>query len=194
MKKLLRGPWLILFAGLLVGAALGLIVFFGMPSASLAVPAAGQPSPSVSGPAPAPFAGSPAPDFTLDALDGGRVSLSGLRGQPVLINFWFTTCGPCRIEMPAIQSRYERYRDQGLRVLAVNFDEPKSDVADFAEEFGLTFDVLLDPGAKVQDLYRVRGYPTSFFVDRDGVIQVLHIGLMSDDQIDENLAKIGIGG
>ena len=141
----------------------------------------------------APVKGALAPDFTLVNLEGENVSLSDFHGQPVLINLWATWCGPCRIEMPAIQSRFERYQDDGFVVLAVNFDEPRGDVQAFGDEFGLTFQMLLDPGAAVQKLYRTRSYPSSFFVDREGVIQVQHIGVMTEGNLDGNLAQIGLG-
>ena len=141
----------------------------------------------------APVGGALAPDFTLINLEGENVSLSDFKGQPVLINLWATWCGPCRIEMPTIQSRFEEYRDEGFIVLAVNFDEQRADVQSFRDEFGLTFQMLLDPGAKVQKMYRTRSYPTSFFVDRKGVIQVQHIGVMTEGNLDDNLAQIGLG-
>jgi peroxiredoxin len=141
----------------------------------------------------APVVGALAPDFTLANLEGENISLSDFNGQPVLINLWATWCGPCRIEMPTIQSRFEEYRDEGFIVLAVNFDEHQSDVQAFGDEFGLTFQMLLDPGAEVQKLYRTRSYPSSFFVDRNGVIQVQHIGVMTEGNLDGNLAQIGLG-
>ncbi|MEA1976694.1 MAG: redoxin domain-containing protein [Chloroflexota bacterium] len=141
----------------------------------------------------APVGGALAPDFTLVNLEGKNVSLSDFHGQPVLINLWATWCGPCRIEMPTIQSRFDEYRDEGFIVLAVNFDEPRENVQSFRDEFGLTFEMLLDPGAKVQKLYRTRSYPTSFFVDRNGVIQAQHIGVMTEGNLDGNLAQIGLG-
>jgi cytochrome c biogenesis protein CcmG/thiol:disulfide interchange protein DsbE len=141
----------------------------------------------------APVMGALAPDFTLFEVEGEQMSLSDFRGQPVLINFWATWCGPCRLEMPAIQERFERYKDEGFVVLAVDFDETASDVRAYGKGLGLTFSLLLDPGAEVQKLYRNRSYPSSFFVDAEGVIQVQHIGVMTEGQIDENLAKIGLG-
>jgi peroxiredoxin len=141
----------------------------------------------------APVRGALAPDFTLVNLEGENVSLSDFLGQPVLINLWATWCGPCRIEMPTIQSRFEEYRDEGFVVLAVNFDEQRADVQSFRDEFGLAFQMLLDPGAEVQRLYRTRSYPTSFFVDRNGVIQAQHIGVMTEGNLDSNLAQIGVG-
>jgi len=141
----------------------------------------------------APFVGAIPPEFSLFNLNGEEVSLSNFSGQPVVINFWATWCAPCRVEMPAIQSRFEKFKDQGLVVLAVDFDEPSDIVSDFRDEFGLTFEILLDPGAEVQQLYRNRAYPTTFFIDPNGVIQVQHFGPMTEDQMDDNLAKIGLG-
>jgi peroxiredoxin len=144
------------------------------------------------GPAQGPVEGGMAPDFEAESLSGETVKLSDFRGHPVLINFWATWCIPCEIEMPAIQARYETYSPE-LVVLAVDFDEPRELVEDFVYELDLTFNVLLDPGGSVQQLYRVRGYPTSVFVDAEGVIQKIHIGLMTEKQLDENLAWIGLG-
>ncbi len=140
----------------------------------------------------APSQGALAPDFSLFNLEGEQITLSELRGRPVMINLWATWCAPCRIEMPHIQDRFERYAGEGFLVLAVDFDEPAGIVADFRDELGLTFDILLDPGAEVQELYRNRKYPSTFFVDENGVIQVQHIGLMTEGQLDENLAAIGL--
>lgn len=139
--------------------------------------------------APVPEVGAPAPDFTLQTPQGESVSLSDLRGQVVLINFWATWCAPCRVEMPAIQARYNR---GGFTVLAIDFDESADLVQAFVDELGLTFTVLLDPGGDVQNLYRVRGYPTSFFVDADGIIRVFHIGDMSESELDAYLVQLGV--
>ncbi len=189
-----RASLLILGAGLLFGLALGLVLFGGLPS----LPAAGnllpgRPGGSTATPAPAPVLSAPAPDFTLADLSGAAVSLADLRGRPVLINFWATWCGPCRIEMPAIQRRYETYQAQGFSVLAVDAGEPAADVSAFVQEYQLTFTILLDPALKVNDLYRVRGYPTSYFVDRAGYVRALHIGSMSERQLDGYLKLLGLG-
>ena len=137
--------------------------------------------------------GSAAPDFKLTTYLGDDVKLSGYIGSPVMINFWATWCHPCRIEMPHIQTRYERYGTD-LVVLAVNFDEQADLVQTFANEFNLTFDVLLDPGGRIQSLYQVRGYPTTYFIDLDGIIRVIHIGLMTESQMDDYLEQVGVGG
>ncbi len=95
--------------------------------------------------------------------------------------------------MPALEDRYARYKEVGLQVLAVNFDEPLDAVTAFGESFGLSFPLLLDPGGHIQQLYRVRGYPSSYFVDREGVIRIVHIGLMTEGQLDGYLSELGIG-
>jgi peroxiredoxin len=143
---------------------------------------------------PAPEEDAIAPDFKLLNIDGVEVRLSELRGQPVLINFWATWCAPCRLEMPGMQDRFEKFADDGLQILAVNFDEPVEAVQGFSDELGLTFELLLDPGGEIQRAYRIRGYPTSFFLDPNGVIKVLHIGVMTEGQLDIYLAEIGLEG
>jgi peroxiredoxin len=125
---------------------------------------------------PSPQAGFAAPDFTLETLDGKTVSLSDLRGQAVLINFWATWCPPCRAEMPAIQQVYEQYRDQGFTVLAVDLQEGDAQVAAFVEELGLTFPILMDREGTVAGRYQVKALPSTFFVDREGVIQEVTLG------------------
>ncbi len=180
-----RGILLILGSGLLIGLAIGAVVFFGFPAAPSTANETATP-----GGEPAPIVGAPAPDFTLTNLKGQPVTLSSFKSRPALINFWATWCGPCRTEMPAIEAAYQKYKGEGLVVLAVDFDEPRDVVAEFTNALGLTFEILLDPGATVNDTYRVRNYPTSFFVSRDGTIAAFQIGAMTEAQLFENLAKI----
>jgi thiol-disulfide isomerase/thioredoxin len=140
----------------------------------------------------APTQSSPAPDFQLETLDGKSIKLADLRGHPVLINFWATWCGPCQQEMPLIEQYYQKYQPD-LVVLAVNSDEPKTDVQAFVTNLKLTFTVLLDPGYKVEDLYRVRAYPTTIFVDKSGTIRYQQIGVLSEGQLVQYLAQLGVG-
>lgn len=134
-----------------------------------------------------PVVGAVAPDFALPNLDGETLRLSELRGQNVLLNFWATWCLPCRDEMPAIQARYNH---GGFAVLAVDFGETRQQVSGFLAEIGVELPVLLDEDGRVQELYRVRGYPTTFFIDRRGVIRAMHIGQMSEADIDRYLQQM----
>ncbi len=129
-------------------------------------------------PPPSPREGFSAPDFTLDLLGGGQVQLSGLRGQPVMINLWASWCPPCRAEMPAIEKVYQAYNDRGLVVLAVNttFQDNEADAAAFVREFGLTFPIPLDRDGSVSKRYQLRGLPSTFFVDRSGIIRSVVVG------------------
>ncbi len=139
-----------------------------------------------------PEVGAQAPDFELERIDGGTLRLSELRGKPVLVNFWATWCAPCELEMPDIQKYYEQYPGQ-FEVVAVNADEPLRSVANFATDIGVTFPVVLDPGLKVQALYRPRGLPTSFLIDADGHVRAQHIGLMSEKNLAQYLKQVGVG-
>jgi peroxiredoxin len=183
-----RATLLILGGGLLIGLAMGAIVFIGLPTFG----SNGSAATNVGGgaPAPAPIVGSPAPDFTLKNIKDESITLSDLKGKPVLINFWATWCGPCRVEMPAIEAAYQAHKGEGFTVLAVDADEPKADVVEFVNALDLTFEVLLDPGLAVNDLYRIRAYPSSFFIGRDGVVAAYQIGTMTEPQLADNLDKI----
>jgi cytochrome c biogenesis protein CcmG/thiol:disulfide interchange protein DsbE len=125
---------------------------------------------------PLPEKGFAAPDFTLEMLDGREMTLSNLRGQVILVNFWATWCPPCRKEMPAIQEVYDRYRDQGFVVLAVDLGDGDDQVRRFIEQMELTFPILMDRDRDVSRHYRILSIPTTYFVDRSGVIQDIVIG------------------
>ena len=125
---------------------------------------------------PSPQAGFAAPDFTLETLGGQSLRLADLRGQVVLINFWATWCPPCRAEMPAIQQVYQRHREHGFTVLAVDIQEGDTQVADFVDDMGLTFPILMDREGSVSANYQVKALPSTFFVDREGVIQNVTLG------------------
>jgi peroxiredoxin len=136
--------------------------------------------------------GQVAEDFTLDQLDGEPVTLSELRGQAVMLNFWATWCGYCRIEMAEIQSAYEMYQDAGFTVLGINVQEGEDIVRDFARDMGLTFPLLLDAEAEVALGYGVRGLPTSLFIDQEGIVSAVHIGPLDQTTIERYLAEVGV--
>jgi len=179
--------WIPVIGGLIVGLGLGLILFGLLKSDT----SPGERATEINAPLPIPSLDAPAPDFELSALTGERIQLDDYRGQVVLLNFWATWCGPCRLEMPAFQSRSEQFAGQ-LAVVAVNNAEPPEAVQAFVDELGLSFDVLLDPNSDIQRMYQVRGYPTSFLIDPEGVIRVQHIGILTEDQLDGYLRELGL--
>jgi len=125
----------------------------------------------------APRKGFTAPDFILNISGSESTRLSQYRGQVVLINFWATWCLPCRQEMPAIQAIFDEYRSEGLVVLAVDaLNDSPTDVAAFAYENDLSFTILFDPDGRIVWQYAVQALPTTFFVDRKGVIRNVVIG------------------
>jgi len=141
----------------------------------------------------APQAGKPAPQFQLANPDGQLVSLSDLRGKLVLINFWASWCGPCRQEMPYIQQIYNEWQAKGMVLLAINIGESPSQVEEFMQSQGLSFPVLLDTEGKVAGQYGIRAIPTSFFIDRDGIIQDMKVGaFQSTAEIESSLSKLTI--
>jgi len=138
-----------------------------------------------------PEIGKTAPEFTLKGLDGQEVSLSDLRGKPVLLNFWASWCGPCRLEMPFLQQIYEKWTGEGLVLLAVNLQEDQNTVQEFVRNGGFTFPILLSPGNEVPLAYNIRGIPATFFIDTDGVIRDIKIGAFSGvGEVESKLAKI----
>ena len=183
-----RRPWLTLVGGALIGAALGYLVFFGLPDRDSEPPSATAVPISVGG----IEIGSDAPDFELTAITGETLSSSELRGKVVLLNFWATWCARCRAEMPLLQAAYDAQSDQGLVVLGIDFDEPAELVMEFGNELGLTFPLLLDPGGAVQELFRVRGYPTSVVLDREGRVAAYHIGVLAESQLYDYLEIAGL--
>jgi len=135
--------------------------------------------------------GKAAPDFELQNLDGQSISLSDFKGKPVLINFWATWCRPCVFEMPYLQEIHDEWSGKGLVVLAINRGESSSKVEQFLQSNNLSLPVLLDTRAVVSQKYNIRWFPTTFFIDKDGIIQEKIIGrFTSKAPIGNRLSKI----
>jgi peroxiredoxin len=119
---------------------------------------------------------STAPDFTLKSAEGRNLRLSEQRGRVVMVNFWATWCGPCKVEMPHLNRIYEKYRSAGFVLLGVNVDDdPKAAVA-LAARLGVTFPVLFDAEKSVSRLYSLDSMPATVLIDRDGKVRHLHRG------------------
>jgi peroxiredoxin len=127
---------------------------------------------------PSPRPGFLAPDFHVETLEGEVLTLSELRGRPVVLNFWATWCPPCRAEMPALEEVYRETEGRYLEVVAVNAtsQDSASAAAAFVDELALSFPIALDPSGEAQRTYQIRAFPTTFFIDRDGMIREVVLG------------------
>jgi peroxiredoxin len=208
-----RNPIFIFVGFLLLGAALGLLLFggdlFGSNDSS---DSATVPGPAVLDQVGAlPDTGSEtnegnsqnqiggvlsvgdrAYNFTLEDLDGNLVSLADFQGKPVIVNFWATWCAPCRIEMPELQAAFEKHRDKELVILALDQDEPAEVASEyFYDEMGLTFTPLLDQNSAISTAYGSFGVlPSTYFVDPEGSVSAIHRGPLTQSQIDKYLADM----
>ena len=133
-------------------------------------------------------AGRKVPNFRIQLDGGDGLYLHDLVGRPVLINFWATWCGPCRLEMPDIVHHAATTPD--LVVVAVNVQEALDQIRPFAEDFAMELPVVRDADGDIADLFNVRGMPTSYFVDREGTISTVWQGVLTPDRLEELLGKI----
>jgi cytochrome c biogenesis protein CcmG/thiol:disulfide interchange protein DsbE len=127
-----------------------------------------------------------APDFELKALDGKTVKLSDLRGKAVLLNFWATWCGPCKVEMPWLVDLQKKYGEQGLQIVGIAMEDDPAPVEEFTKNIGVNYTILMGKNA-VGDAYSVLGLPTTYYIDRSGKILDRHIGLVSLSEIEEHI-------
>ncbi len=138
--------------------------------------------------------GREAPDFSLPMLEGtGVVRLSDLRGQAVVINFWASWCKECRIEYPNLLAAWERYRDQGMTLIGVDFNDKRSAALAFQRELGGDWPIVDDPGGRTALAYGVYGVPETFFIDPKGIVAYKQVGPVSyallSDQIERLLSR-----
>jgi len=139
--------------------------------------------------------GQPAPAFSLVDMNGKKVSLADYKGKPVLVNFWATWCGPCKLEMPWLEEFSKKYAPQGLTILGVAADDaPKNVIASVVNKSGVTYPILLKD-SKVEELYGGVDYlPETFYVGRDGKVMLATAGLTSEnggkDEIEANIKKL----
>src|SRR3984885_1849190 len=135
--------------------------------------------------------GKVAPGFTLATLDGKKVSLADYKGRPVLVNFWATWCGPCKVEMPWFEEFRKQYASQGFEILGLadDVDAGKDAIGKVAKKAGVSYPILLTDG-KVQTAYGgLDVLPMSFYVDRNGVVVEETAGLGSEDEVEANIKK-----
>jgi thiol-disulfide isomerase/thioredoxin len=133
-----------------------------------------------------------APDFTLPSLGGPNLRLQEQRGRVVMVNFWASWCGPCRVEMPHLARLYDKYRSSGFVVLGVNIDEDPRKAASLAGQLGMRFPVLLDTEKKVSRMYDLSTMPSTILIDRDGRVRYVHRGYRDgyEDTYDRQIREL----
>jgi thiol-disulfide isomerase/thioredoxin len=138
-------------------------------------------------------------DFAAYDLDGNQVRLSDYRGKIVVLNFWALWCGPCLLEMPHLDAIQREYHDRDVVVLAVNVSESASDITAYAQEYNLSFPILRDTELEAARTYGIRSLPTTFFIDREGLIHCYdeggrehcaHVGARSEGFFADHIESI----
>lgn len=132
----------------------------------------------------------PAPDVQLTDLNGNPVSLSDFRGQVVLYNAWATWCPPCKQEMPVLQAFFEAHKDSGFVIVAIEDGQPVEEVRAFVQEHRLTFPVWPDPEYQATTAFRTNSLPTSFVIDRDGIVRLTWTGAISRAMLEEYVTPL----
>lgn len=133
--------------------------------------------------------GNAAPDFALTTLNGTEARLSDYLGRTVVINFWATWCPPCKAEMPHMEKFFQQFNADAV-VLAVNLTHTETNskaVAEFVDKHELSFPILLDEQALVSEQYRISAYPTTYIIDKQGIVQQVHQGAVSYETLKKSL-------
>ncbi|HEX9035592.1 MAG TPA: TlpA disulfide reductase family protein [Ktedonobacterales bacterium] len=153
---------------------------------------ASTPTPSVRATpgAPAPAPGHYAPALTIVDLSGNSITLASLRGKAVALNFWYAACEPCKIEMPALQRSYDTYKGRGFIVLGVDIADDAATTSAFVREVGVTYPIARDESLQTVTTYNVTDTPSTFFIDRNGVIRAKVAGALDLSTLDANITTL----
>lgn len=125
----------------------------------------------------------PAPDFTLSLFEGDQLTLSGLRGQVVVVNFWASWCVPCRDEAPLLEQTWRRYGDRGVVFIGIDYLDTDKEALAFLKEFDITYPNGPDLGTRIGRDYRIKGVPETFFINKEGQVVDLEIGPLTKDRL-----------
>lgn len=181
-------------AGALIVAALALIAHGLLTPASPTVKTPGHSAPGVVATATAapadPLVGHYAPDVTLHDMHDKLTPLSSLRGSVVLLNFWYVSCLPCQIEMPALERAYLAHQSQGFKVVGIDVVDDASTISAWTTRLGITYPILRDIGQRAVLAYQIRATPSSFLIDRDGVIRAVYTGPITSSTFQQQLAPL----
>lgn len=132
----------------------------------------------------------PASNFTLVLIDGKNFNLSDYKGKPVLINFFASWCLPCREEMPVLEKIVREYKPKGVIFLGIAVDDTEEKMKDFIAKYGVTFPVGLDKTAAIQKSFGLYGIPTTYFIDKQGIINYSHSGSVTEELLRHELDKL----
>jgi cytochrome c biogenesis protein CcmG, thiol:disulfide interchange protein DsbE len=166
---------------------LGCVLAFGSPCATVQAQHSHPPRQNA-----APQIGAAATPFELKTLDGKPISLTNLRGKPLVINFFASWCDPCREEMPLINELAAQSGNKGYSVLGIAVEDSRAAVTEYAKEFKLTLPIALDLNSTVKRAYRIFGPPATFFIDRQGIIRDIIIGPLTPERASTALSNAGI--
>jgi cytochrome c biogenesis protein CcmG, thiol:disulfide interchange protein DsbE len=132
----------------------------------------------------------PAPKLELQDLEGNKTSLEDLRGQVVLVNNWATWCPPCREEMPDLEAYYQKHKDNDFTLVAIDAGDPLLEVAQFVDDFGLSFSVWLDPNQDALRAFRNSGLPNSYVIDKQGVVRLAWTGAIKLETLEQYVTPL----
>lgn len=169
-----RKGLIFLLIGLGLGVLLGAVILFNTNSSNKG-----------------PKVGNPLDAFQINRLDGKTLRLADLKGKAVLLNFWATWCIPCQDEMPLLEKYAQKYADN-LVVIGIDSGEDSGVVSDYVKKLGITFPIALDSSGDLTRSYLINGFPTSLFVDKEGVLRNLHIGALREDLLTGYLRSIEV--
>jgi cytochrome c biogenesis protein CcmG/thiol:disulfide interchange protein DsbE len=131
-----------------------------------------------------------APDFTITDFDGTTVTLSELRGQVVIINFWASWCPPCREEAAYLEATWRKYEGRGVVFIGVDWVDTEKEALAYIDEFDITYLNGPDIGTRVAQAYNIQGVPETFFVAKNGELRGVHIGPLQSPQLDEKIEEL----
>lgn len=132
----------------------------------------------------------PAPNFVIKLIDGKDFNFGDYKGKPVLINFFASWCLPCREEMPVLEQIVQEYQPKGVVFLGIAVDDTEAKMKDFIKKYGVTFPVGLDKTAEIQKSFGLYGIPTTYFIDKNGVINYFHSGVVTEELLQHELNKL----
>jgi cytochrome c biogenesis protein CcmG/thiol:disulfide interchange protein DsbE len=181
-------------SGVLMVAAIALLLHTLLTPAA---PSAATPGRATSGAGPTvtaapadPLVGHLAPDVTVHDMRDRLTTLSSLRGSVVLLNFWYVSCPPCQIEMPALERAYLAHQSQGFKVVGLDVVDDASTISAFTSRLGITYPILRDIGQRAVLAYQVRATPSSYLIDRSGVIRAVYTGPINTSTFQHDLAAL----